>query len=236
MPQDAIEELAISNPTELHQIKHDIFDILVTVQGLLEIGRADKALAMIRKATVDLTDSLTYSPCKNEIINTVLSIKRVQAKKLGVNLILTLEETAKLQMDDYDVCRLLSNLLNNALYAASHLPLERNVYFSIQITETHIQIHSKNKCLPPSAKTFDESHGHGTDIIRNICRLYSGKYYTYIKNNTFVSETVLQNKAVTPPPNFRSSLMLCALRFCSFRSFLSFFRFRFKNAHLPLLS
>ncbi len=185
---------------EMHQIKHDIFDVLVTIQGLLEIGMTDKALEIVQRITADLTEAYSYSQCKNETLNIILSIKLAQAKKLNVDLILNVKESAVLLVDDYDICRLLSNLLNNALHAVSHLPTEQRViYFSIEISEHDFQIFGKNYYLQTLApKAPDDAHGNGTKIIKKICCNYNGNYYTYTKNNIFFTETILRNKTLTP--------------------------------------
>lgn len=191
---------------EFRKIKHDFANIITTAKGFIEIGKPKKALSILSNTNEDLMGFAGFSVCSNETINTVLYIKQQQAEKNNIDLDIEIEESCAVRIDDYDLCRLLHNIIDNALNAVSALADDRYCKILIEINNEKLTIKTENKYKSSKAKSNKKSdkHGNGTGIIKNIASKYNGKYTYNQINNVWNSETFLNNKkpANSTPPEF----------------------------------
>lgn len=182
---------------EFRKIKHDFSNILVTAKGFIEIGKLDKALSVLQKTNDDLTSIAGVSLCSNETINTILYIKKQQAKEKNIELISDVSESYAVLIDDYDLCRLLSNIVDNSVNAVDKLQNDRISKIFIEIDRDSIVIKSENKFDNQTNKSKarkSKEHGNGIGIIKQIAEKYNGKYTSSNADNIWLSETILDNK------------------------------------------
>lgn len=183
---------------EFRKIKHDFSNILTTVQGYIEIGKPEKALTVLQNTYTDLTGLAGFSVCGNETINTILYMKTQQAKECGVTLTTEINEECSVKIDDYDLCRLLANILDNALNAAALTDTAKFALIRIRITETDIHIHSENGFVQTVHKIKkSDIHGNGVGIIKEIAKNYSGNYKAYFERDIYYTDTVFENRILS---------------------------------------
>ncbi len=190
---------------EFRKIKHDLSNIINTARGFIEIGKPEKALAILKSTNEDLEGIAGFSICANEIINTVLFIKQKYAEDLGVRLIPEIDEENKINLDDYDLCRLLNNIIDNSINAAGRLISNKISRIYIHIDEEFITVKSENeyrKSDEQGKAKKSENHGNGVEIIKEIAKKYDGKYSSNAQGNIYFTYTTLKNKesdGFTPP-------------------------------------
>lgn len=190
---------------EFTKIKHDFANIVTTAQGFIEIGKSEKALSILSNTNEDLLSLTGFSICSNETINTIIYIKQQQADRNNIKLKTEIIEKYSVQIEDYDLCRILHNIIDNSLNAASVLTDDRYSKINIEINETQIIIKSENKYLTAVKRHKSQDHGNGINIIKNISSKYGGKYVCKQFNDIWYTETCLSNKKPvnsTPPPEF----------------------------------
>lgn len=191
---------------EFRKVKHDFANILSTTKGFIEIGCPEKALDLLQSTNNDLMELAGFPVCSNETINTILFIKHQQAENHKIPFVSEISENYAVQVDDYDLCRLLNNIIDNALNAVYPLRGNPICKISIDIDADRIMIQSENTfedSQPPQSKKSGE-HGNGIGIIKEIARKYGGNYTVRRMDGVWYTETVLENKKLlsTPPPNF----------------------------------
>lgn len=193
---------------KLRKIKHDYTNILSTAKGFIEIGKPEKALSILKDANDDLTGIVGFSLCSNETINTVIYMKTIQAKNKGVILKTDILEEYSVLTNDYDLCRILGNIIDNSINAVCMLEENKECKIIIEINRDQIIIKSTNRFKQEeklSSKRID--HGNGLGIIREIAEKYNGNFVTKKTDNVWTSEVYLQNiknaNSYPPPPNFR---------------------------------
>ena len=187
---------------EFRKIKHDFINITTTAKGFIEIGKPEKALSILNSTNEDLMGLAGFSICSNETINTILYIKRQQAKNSGIHFITNISENYAVLLDDYDFCRLLNNIIDNSLNAAFMLSENKECKIGIEIDENQIIIKSENGFIEKETKQKKDGHGNGIGIIKEITSKYGGKYSTRQENDVWYTETFLENKKPsnsTPP-------------------------------------
>ena len=189
---------------EFRKIKHDFINITTTAKGFIEIGKPEKALSILTSTNEDLTGLAGFSICSNETINTILYIKQQQAKNSDIHFITNISENYAVLLDDYDFCRLLNNIIDNALNAAFMLKGNKECKIEIEIDKSSIIIKSENGFIEKETKRKKDGHGNGIGIIKEIASKYGGKYSTRQENDVWYTETFLLNKkpSDSTPPKF----------------------------------
>lgn len=176
------------------KIRHDMANILSTVAGFIEIGKSEKALEMIKSANNDIQISANTEICKNETINTIYAIKLKDAVEKKANLKVQVNESAPIKVSDYDLCRVLTNIIDNAINAVENNNISKDIELNIISNSNDILIKSKNAfALNKSKKKDTQNHGYGQKIISDIAKKYNGTYTTQAENEYFSTVTQLNN-------------------------------------------
>lgn len=179
---------------EFRKIKHDFANIIATAKGFIEIGKPEKALAILSNTSEDLMGIAGFSVCSDETINTILYIKKQQAEKSNINIDIEIEENAAVLIDSYDLCRLMHNLLDNAINAVSYLDIGRFCKIFIEINNENVLIRTENKYSKSKRKITTDEHGNGTGIIKSIASKYDGSYTCEHYDGIWYTETIISNK------------------------------------------
>lgn len=180
---------------ELRKVRHDLKNLLATATGFIEIGKTDKALEILNETGHSVFGAAKNSTCTNEIIGTIIYIKRQKAAEQNVELNVNVEEEAIVKIADYDLCRLLHNLIDNSINAAENADKKSEI--SINIEKENISIITQNGfCADKKQKKSDGNHGYGLTIIKEICKKYSGDYTVRVEGNTYRTFTKVANVRV----------------------------------------
>ena len=178
-------ELLKEEKQNFRKIKHDYLNFLTIAQGLIEIDQKEKALELLKDTTNELLSISSIPLCSNETINTALFIKQNQASQLGIKIDTTIEENHIFKASDYDISRILFNLLDNAIEAVSEIDDEATqkiVNLYIKSDEEKLLINCENPCL--NKKTYrSPERGNGIKIIKDIVKRYKGSFNFNITDN-----------------------------------------------------
>lgn len=177
------------------KIRHDISNIITTAVGFIEIDKSEKALEILQKANDDIHNSAYEIICKNEAINTIYTIKHQQASENGIDLAMTVKEMAEVKISNYDLCRILTNLIDNQIEAIESFSNKKEIKLSILITAENIVIKSVNPyTITNNKKTKSkEFHGYGQKIISDIAKKYNGEYTFKIDGDKYITSTMFDN-------------------------------------------
>ena len=167
----------IANAEKEYQIirkfRHDSIALHNSLIDLLNEGESEKAKETLVRMTDLLNERLVYIHTQNSIVNSVVNAKLSIAKSLGVKV--TCISTDEFSgIDDVDLCRLLSNLLDNAITALSINPIcdpvlqlsitrrNNSLVFSVK-NSIEASVLTSNPELK-STKNNPDSHGLGISI------------------------------------------------------------------------
>ncbi len=181
------------------KIRHDMSNIITTAVGFIEIDKSENALEILQKANDDIHNSAYEIICKNETINTIYTIKCQQAKEKGIELVMTVEENAEIKISNYDLCRVLTNLIDNQIEATESFSEKKTIELSIRITPSIILIKGINAYKNTANKKIRDKdfHGYGQKIISDTVKKYNGKYTYKISEEQFITTTLLDNTPIS---------------------------------------
>lgn len=185
-------KIAKENNENASRIKHDLKNQIQIAYAMKSKNNDCFNMLEDIDAEIDKVNSNIY--CENDVLNTVLLLKKVEAKKFDINIVYKIDKSISLDnMEDSDVCRLFSNLLDNSIEASKKtkdkkiiLKLYRkNDYIVLNCENTYKEELKKNKFEFLTTKENEKEHGYGIKIIKSIVDKYDGEMNIQIKNDTF---------------------------------------------------
>ena len=185
----------------IRKMRHDFRDNYSALYTLLSDGNVKAAVQHIEKHLDKLVKTETFVHTENDIVNAVINSKLSAARSFGIEAA-CLSVSSFDEVDDMDLCRLLSNMLENAITACNSSQRgDKQIYLKISSDAYKYIFHLKNTIddsvlkKNPTLKTTKKeksSHGYGTKIIRDIARKYHGKCDFYEEDNFFCCSVTLK--------------------------------------------
>ncbi len=179
--------------------RHDMRHHLSLLNGYLQAGEISKAGEYIRQTQTDIEKIVPVRYCENNAVNLILSSFAEKAKQQGVDFSSEVNIPATLPLSDTELCALLSNGLENAVYAAAQIDegAPRTVRINCQSHKDKLLIYISNpyqgtvtmrEGLPQSTQP---QHGFGTKSIRMIAEKHNGYCAFETKEGQFTLKAVL---------------------------------------------
>lgn len=176
---------AIQNRIEAtRRYRHDLAKHIQTLERLLEQhGEAQEMQEYMEDLQGRYSELKKEEYCTDEIVNSIISIKKQQCKEKLIPLEIQIEDTYYGEVREVDMVGLLHNLLDNAVEANERIgePEQRGITFSMGRKEESIWIEVSNRICPGEKITFKtkkeekDEHGIGTKIIESLVVKYNGK-------------------------------------------------------------
>ena len=171
---------------KLRAQRHDFINHLQVVHSLIQLQEYNDANEYIEKVYHDIRQVGEVLRTANPAVNALLAAKSVDAQKKGAAL--KYHITARLEhpgMEDWQLCRVLSNLLDNAIHEAAkcrgevHLTLREDLnglYFAIENEGDAIPEDMRQRIFEPGFTTKgDKGTGMGLFIVRETLGEHGGR-------------------------------------------------------------
>lgn len=179
-------------------LRHDMRHFMNNIVSYIDQGDTEKAKAYISEiiSSADRTAMQKYS--ENQIVNMILSFHENKMKEMGIRFYHSIQIPAKLPVSDVEFTSILSNGLENAIYAVSSLePDKRRITLDMRMNGDKLLLSIKN----PYKHSFDmvegipqakrEGHGLGTQSIKYITEKLKGNCQFIARDGIFVLRVVL---------------------------------------------
>ena len=188
--------------------RHDIKHHFSAIAELAYKGSNRAIAEYVETLGAKLTDAETKWYCVNNVVNAVLSAFVKRAEELGIETNVEAVVPDEPSADEYDLCTLVGNALDNAVNACEKIADgERKITVSvkcdvdktvIKITNTTADDVTLGKDGFPISERSEE-HGYGLSSMRHIVESYNGIMRCTSENNVFTLGAVLFKKEKTPP-------------------------------------
>ena len=181
--------------TEMRGYKHDFHHHLQTLNGQLEAGEVDRALAYIEKLDDQLMNVDTLLKTGNVSLDAILSAKIAQAKAEGIAVNVKANVPDSLTISDLELSIVVGNLLDNAIEACRSVSGDRFIRLFISMKGTMLYFSMLNSAGEKRSKTAglfasrkDGIHGFGLRRAQAILEEHGGWVKYNSEEGAFTSE------------------------------------------------
>lgn len=179
--RESLENLSRFND-RLRADRHDYLNHLQVVYGLMELGEYDEMEAYFRNVYKELLKTGKAIKTAKPAINALLAAKSAEAEEKGIEFVIEVKsDLASLGVEDWELCKVLSNLIDNALRALSDSP-QPDKQLRIDITEDRdgyiFEVGNNGPAIPEDMRENifrrgfttkkGEGHGLGLSIVSDI--------------------------------------------------------------------
>ena len=199
-------EALYENMTATRKIRHDLRHQFFVLQNYLENGRSKEALAYLYKYQGDLSKQESTVLCAVPVLDAFLKNWQETAVHYGIKTDIVLELPPALPVDDFDLCVLLGNLLENANEACQLVQEDKRqatlkmrvigniLVLTLDNTFNGKCVYSGDKLL--SSKRDYREPGIGLASVEDIANKYQGELQVKQKNNIFCVSVLLNGAVV----------------------------------------
>ena len=162
----------------LRSQRHDFLNHLQVVYSLIEMKEYQEANAYIEKVYGAITSVSRVIRTANTSVNALLQVKTAACEKAGVKVDVNIQSAWKhLPLPGWEMCKVLSNLIDNAIDALKEIDGERHLTitltedlrtyrFSVSNNGPMIPIKSQQAIFLAGVTTKSTGHGMGLFIAR----------------------------------------------------------------------
>lgn len=181
--------------------RHDMRHHFLILQGMASEGSIERIKTYLNIAQSDIDAITPIRFCENETVNLILLTFFTKAKNVGITMNVNAKLPSSLPLSDTELCSLLSNGLENAIFAAASLDSERRVVsvkatihkanLLILIENYYTGVVVMKSGLPQSSL---EGHGYGARSISAIADTHGGQAIFSAENGIFTLKIMLPPK------------------------------------------
>ena len=184
----------------IQKLRHDNKAMFQMLNDFLSNGEIDEAKDYLKKMAYIADNRIIFVNTENAFANSIINARLTTAKSFGINAV-CMTVNSFTGIDDIDLSRLLSNMLDNAITATSESEMsdkkitvniseDLGVYTFIVCNSIKESVLQKNPQLLSTRKSREVS-GLGTKIIRDISEKYNGRCDFYEKEDMFCCSVML---------------------------------------------
>lgn len=172
---------------ELRSQRHDYLNHLQVVYGLMQLGEFEELQKYLQPVYKDMQRTGKALKTSKPAINALLKAKMDEAESKGIDFYIEVKSDLKgLQVEDWELCKVISNIVDNAMNAletkqgkkkiALDMIEDRECYrFSVSNNGPQIPEHMRESIFREGITSKKgEGHGMGLAIVMNVLKAYRG--------------------------------------------------------------
>ena len=186
----------------LRQTKQDLVESLSQAQQSLKSRDYSSAEKMLKPLPQELEKLRTISYCEHRIVNALLFVKQRKMKQYGISFDCRVRLAEDCFVEGSHLCRILSNLLDNAIEACREIP-NAEIHLTCMPVKDTLLMKTENPVsgsipiqkngLPASTKK-EFGHGKGLASVKEIVDRYHGELRIEQKSSMFLVSVALFQK------------------------------------------
>ena len=184
--RESMENLEKLN-SKLREQRHDYLNQMQIVYGLLELEEYEEARDYMRPIFKDVMKVSWAMKTSQPAVNALLQAKLEAAERLGIDFYLEVAtQLAELPMEPWELCKVIANLIDNAMTAVEHLDGEKSIRLEMRENkeEYQIAVHNNGPAIPEKNRKLifnqgfttkeGEGHGMGLSIVTGVLKEVKG--------------------------------------------------------------
>ena len=183
----------------LRQTKQELVESLSQAQQSLKSRDYSSAEKMLEPLPQELEKLRTISYCEHRIVNALLFVKQRKMKQYGISFDCRVRLAEDCFVESSHLCRILSNLLDNAIEACREIPNAEIHLTCIPVKNTLLiktanpvsgSIPIQKNGFPASTKK-EPGHGKGLASVKEIAQHYNGSLQVQTDSRFFRATVIL---------------------------------------------
>lgn len=183
---ESINNLETLN-TKLRSQRHEYLNQFQVVYGLMELGEYEEAKKYLEPFCKDIMKVSKALKTAQPAVNALLQAKIEMAEQRKVDLYIEVKSDLKhIPIEPWDLCKVLGNIIDNAITALEEKEGERNLHIEIDedVNQYLFSIYNNGPQIPKEGveSVFKqgfttkkgEGHGMGLYIVENIIKSVNG--------------------------------------------------------------
>jgi hypothetical protein len=179
--------------------RHDLGHHLNYINACISQGRLHDAKEYIDNVCKDINSFQIIRYSENESLNLIISAYIAKAKDKNIRIEPSISATDFKKYSVPDICSLLFNALENAIYAVDKIDDVKERYIKMKIYSKNnklcIDLRNKYKIKPVFERglpvTKEKEHGVGIKSMVRIVEKYNGVYQFIVKEGVFIFQATL---------------------------------------------
>ncbi len=176
--------------SELRSQRHDYRNHLQVVYGLMELKEYEELRRYLQPVYKRILKTGKALKTTKPAINALLKAKMDEAESRNIDFYVEVKSDLKgFFVEDWELCKVLSNLLDNGMTALEELSGEKKLLLDISENHTHYQfavsnngpvipLYMRDEIFKQGISSKKEAgHGMGLYIVKNIVKKYGGEVH-----------------------------------------------------------
>lgn len=192
-------EIIKESNDNMRLLKHDIKNHMYILEDMIRRDEKEKILEYINDVENILDVKRQYSNSGNIDIDSIINYKLSAAEAMGAKLKLEIRVPARLDIKEFDINVILSNVLDNAVEAIKFVDnklIDIKIEFSkgvlyLCVKNTYLKIELDEKGELKTTKQDFQNHGLGLNSVRRTAEKYNGTMITELEENMFTIKVLL---------------------------------------------
>lgn len=165
--------------TSVRKLYHDMRKFILYLRSALQKQDVEGARDYLKAWDTELREAVSRPISGNDVADAILSAKLAACEEMGIPVHISGKLPPSLGMSDYDLSRLLGNLIDNAFAACSELSLgddDRQIWIDFYMEESGGEKPAKlHICMRNGyRKKATKPGGYGLAIVGDIAQKYGG--------------------------------------------------------------
>lgn len=196
-------ETLLKNTQEIRSLRHDMQSHVNALSYFSKEKDWDKLQTYIEEVNENAQKVRPYTVNVNHgFINAILEDSLSKEPEIAFSC--DGKIPADIQVDDFDLCTIFSNLIRNAVEACNRLPkdAEKWIHLKLYMLQDNLYIRMENPVMSEvnvkkiegrTSKEDKKNHGFGIYNLKNAVEKYQGEVSFDCENQKFIAEIVLWN-------------------------------------------
>lgn len=184
---------------DTRKLIHDTKNHFFYLENCIKNSDTDKILQYIETSISSLENSYITTNTGNLVIDSLVSNLIIVCKNEHIDLETDISvDNQSINIDDFEVCIILGNLIDNAVNATIKIPQInlRKIYIRISTTEDNFIVHVINNFIPNSSSdNYNNNnslyHGYGLSNIDDVVTKYNGIFVHEAKASQYISTVIM---------------------------------------------
>ncbi len=182
-----------ANTDKMRKYRHDTNNIIQSIYTLLnnpDKASSEAALKLAKTLEEEINSININRYCSHPIVNAVLSDKEKDFSKASISCKFNVNIPKNISINGFDLCRVFSNILDNALEACGK-EADSEVTVDASTIDGYLYIKIRNP-IYTAEKSKGNDRGNGLQIIKQITDKYSGETIVSTENGIFETLVTLK--------------------------------------------